>query len=156
MTPMNLDLISETMDKINLNEFEWEQGNWVSSDRVLDGTDVALFNECGTAYCFAGYVAARERIQLFEELYDGSYLATDRFVPNEGDPESDGYYTRLYKQVVRDEKVYFEEYKGTSVSARSAAIFDLNISEHVADVLFDGDNTLEHLEGVVNTLHAIR
>lgn len=153
---MNLDLINETMYKIDQDEFEWHQGTWVSSDRILNGTDIALFNECGTAYCFAGHVAARHREQLYEMSYDGAFHATERFVSEEGDPESDGYYTDLYKRVVRDEKVFFERYKGTSVSARSAAIHDLGITEHVADVLFDGDNTFEHLEGVVNTLNAVR
>lgn len=155
---MNTDLMNSTLDAIRYNKFNWDQGTWVNSDGIESGTfEDEVENECNTSYCFAGYVASRDRVQLYDRMYTGEFTASEFFIPSHYDEdESDKRYTTLYHKVVTDGVVEFEVYNGPVVTARSAAIGDLNISNSVADVLFEGDNTLEHLEGVVNTLNAIR
>jgi hypothetical protein len=156
---MEIQLLNETLDAIEWNEFHWDQGQWVSSDVVESGVSVERFNECHTSFCFAGHVASRNRELLYENADDG-FEATEYFIADEDDSvtytmPSQGAYTTLYRAVKEDGVVTFEPYFGQIISARTAAILDLEISSGVASILFDGDNSLEYIRGVVNALSEV-
>jgi hypothetical protein len=153
---VNSTLLHETLNKIEWNEFHWDQGSWVSSECVHSGVPFKEFNECKTSFCFAGHVASRNRELLYARGWEGFY-ASEFFIPEADDDENrvkdnENAYTELYRPVKEDGVVTFERYFGKIITARTAAILDLGITNRYADVLFHSDNSLEYIRGVVDLL----
>lgn len=162
----NEDLLNSTVTAIENAEFVWNQNVWASSNRV-DSRRVIAFkdlpHECGTAYCFAGWVCSLKRENLYvADHYDGdSFRVADMFIATEEDkemnwlPHSDEDIT-LYHRAVKDDNgnVQFVPYDGMMIRADNAAEKDLEISQSQASILFEGSNNLHEIkrlvEGIIN------
>lgn len=131
---VNFELLDSVLEYIKAHPTTWRQESWykiVDRDTgamvniVKEEETVEEVNSCGASFCFAGHVAIREGFPNPPKSNDDSWtrLALD----------SDGY---SYHQDVSD----FAE-----------TVLGLTWSQ--ADTLFDGANTLQDLEEIVEGLH---
>jgi hypothetical protein len=159
---VNTGLLNETVREIKDGLFKWNQGSWADSDYVTDGLSPDEFrNACGTSYCFAGRVATRERDTLYTKHADyprDKYSVTSFVIPMDMEDEdlTDGHtdheFETHYRTVVRDGKIEFEEYNGLLLDMRSAATRDLGLDYLQASSLFEGSNTLDRIEGIIDRI----
>lgn len=161
---INEKLLRRVTSDIEKDRFLWKQGEWVGfSEPVNSGVAFEdLPNECGTAYCFAGRVAALSREQLYRRYslrrYGlKSYTPLNAFIPHESDAKTMEATTGeneepwLYRAIKgEDGKTKFVPYAGFYIDAESAATQDLNISSRQAGYLFDADNSLNDIQEYID------
>lgn len=130
---IDFELLDSVLDFIKVHPSTWRQESWykivdTKSGEVSIRTEeevVTEVNSCGAAFCFAGHVALREG---FPNPPKTNHESWNRIVL---DSTGDTY---------RQEASEFAE-----------AVLGLSWSQ--ADVLFEGDNSLEDLEEIVEGLH---
>lgn len=155
----NTERLNKTVKEIEDSKFKWEQSSWTMSRRIFSHEQIAfedLPNECGTSYCFAGRVASLKRELLFESFAESNgYVASMYFIPLEGeqgDEETGPFLNFLYRAVKDQGKVTFQKYEGQVISARGAAIRDLEITGVQGDALFCEFNDLNAIKDVVDRI----
>lgn len=154
----NVERLRKTVEEIETDAFLWSQESWVDSDVVspLDGIKFEdLPSECGTSYCFAGRVASVSRELLFRAIGSHGYTASEYFIPVDGESgDADPGFTGLRYRAVENDEGYaaFELYEGPLVSARGAAIRDLELTGIQADELFSEHNGLRDVQRIVDLI----
>jgi hypothetical protein len=139
----DIPLMRKVFDHIKVNQELWNQENWaVSLDRdVADGLAVET-DHCGTAYCFAGWVAALDGYTHMAYTLDISESGPDarRILPQPHEPPPTGASTALADD------------DGWTVNVSDYAQARLGLNNYWASGLFDGDNTLKDLEEIINLM----
>lgn len=138
---VNLPLLNEIMEYIKAHPMQWRQEAWykildLDTGEVRYDTEeqiVEEINSCGAAMCFAGHVALREG---FPSPPKDNHHEWNRWIPTE-----EGWYSES-----RDERGFYED-------VSSFAETRLGINWSVGDALFDGENTLEQLQDMVEALN---
>lgn len=120
----NMKLLREVMDTILAKPDEWDQGSWAVIKPEAEG------GACRTAYCVAGWACVLSGEQLRYEEAPISYIPRI--------PMARGY---LYADYTED---------GVDIGER--AQFHLDLDEITADILFDGDNSLETIKHYVDVI----
>lgn len=137
MTRINMDLVDQVMAEIKDNQERWAQGYWSQAKPNQDVAKVigaqgmqALLAEdpynpaCGTTFCFAGHAAVqtgwKPKFQVTDDGIGMHVFALDRATKG-----------------------------GRESSIRLIAKDELGLHGYEADLLFDGHNTMETLEGMV-------
>jgi len=111
MTGPNVALLRETMDAVLAHQDQWDQAYWIRE------------TECGTSYCFAGWVAAL-----------------------------DGYTQTVRSSDLARRKALAGNASGETVVIRDHASERLGLTDEQAYDLFSAGNTLADLKRIVDDL----
>jgi hypothetical protein len=131
---VNFPLLDEIMTYIENHPMEWRQDDWFKIVDLQTGvvrydheeTIVTEINSCGASMCFAGHVALRM-----------------------GFPAPPKSNSDAWTRDVLDPKDNYEYTESVSEFAERV----LGLRWHQAEALFDGDNTLQDLQDIVQALH---
>lgn len=116
--------------KSDPNELTWNQSNWsMLKSRVVDSTEQATLEHCGTAYCIAGFVASQEP----------------------------GYTVELNSTPLNDNSGRFfvdlrEYIDGNPFSHSQVAREALGLSVYDADALFSGSNSISEVRTIAEKI----
>lgn len=131
---INTDLLRKVLEHIKKYPATWRQMSWVSLP--LDGG-------CGTAFCFAGHAAHMSGFTPHPRRVSWTYLSE---LPEE--------IATAFRQWAPIHARDFELLPNSQIHISVMAEAVLGLSRNQGLLLFEGDNSLETLEAIVNNLIA--
>lgn len=135
----NIERLREVLGHIKNDPKSWEQDSWATRKE----------NDCGTAFCFAGWASQKAG---YLAIFSGGYYSGDNLTSRCVQAEEALDFGTIEKGSVTSDvgKDYYLESYGIYQVARDW----LDLNEWQADGLFNGENTLVDLEKIINEIES--